>query len=167
GGGSPDKPRGTTSVRCRNPQVLGRHRRRTPLSRQRSHLLWCPAGALLPLAIFCAGGWDGGSLQQARAAGGSMSVQHLAPDAEPAMFDPAAFSLERKAAELIERARRFGQTALAPRAARHDRDATFPIESFRDMHPEGLLAICVPEADGGLGASYRTYCLAAAELGRY
>src|SRR5215467_10980160 len=96
-----------------------------------------------------------------------MSVQHLARDDEPAMFDPAAFCLERKAAELIERARRFGQTALAPRAARHDRDATFPIESFRDMHPEGLLAICVPEADGGLGASYRTYCLAAAELGRY
>ena len=56
---------------------------------------------------------------------------------------------------------------LAPRAAQHDRDATFPIENFRDMHPEGLLAICVPKADGGLGASYRTYCLAAAELGRY
>jgi alkylation response protein AidB-like acyl-CoA dehydrogenase len=96
-----------------------------------------------------------------------MSIQHLEWDDEPAMFDPAAFRLERKEAELIERARRFGQSTLAPRAARHDRDATFPIESFRDMHPEGLLAICVPEADGGLGASYRTYCLAAAELGRY
>ena len=83
------------------------------------------------------------------------------------MFDPAAFRLERTEALLIERARRFGQSALAPRAAAHDRDATFPIESFRDMHSEGLLAICVPEADGGLGASYRTYCLAAAELGRY
>ena len=56
---------------------------------------------------------------------------------------------------------------LAPRAAQHDRDATFPIENFRDMHGEGLLGICVPKADGGLGASYRTYCLAAAELGRY
>ena len=33
---------------------------------------------------------------------------------------------------------------LAPRAAKHDRDATFPIENFRDMHEEGLLAICVP-----------------------
>src|SRR5258706_9448695 len=56
---------------------------------------------------------------------------------------------------------------LAPRAAQHDRDATFPLQNFRDMHPEGLLAICIPKADGGLGASYRTYCLAAAELGRY
>ena len=62
---------------------------------------------------------------------------------------------------------RFGARVLAPRAAQHDRDATFPIETFRDMHPEGLLAICIPKADGGLGASYRTYCLAAAELGRY
>ncbi len=38
---------------------------------------------------------------------------------------------------------------LAPRAAQHDRNATFPIENFRDMHPEGLLGICVPKADGG------------------
>ena len=35
------------------------------------------------------------------------------------------------------------------------------------MHPEGLLRICVPKEHGGLGASFRTYCLAAAELGRY
>jgi alkylation response protein AidB-like acyl-CoA dehydrogenase len=49
----------------------------------------------------------------------------------------------------------------------HDRDATFPIENFHDMHQEGLLAICVPREAGGAGASFRTYCLAAAELGRY
>lgn len=96
-----------------------------------------------------------------------MSTQDLEWDDEAPIFDPAAFRLERKDAELIERARRFGQSALAPRAARHDRDATFPTENFRDMHPEGLLAICVPKADGGLGASYRTYSIAAAELGRY
>ncbi len=56
---------------------------------------------------------------------------------------------------------------MAPRAAQHDRDATFPIENFRDMHEEGLLAICVPSEEGGAGASFPTYCLAAAELGRY
>ncbi len=69
-------------------------------------------------------------------------------------------------AELIDKARRFGRRVLAPRA-QHDRDATFPIENFRDMHPEGLLGICIPKEDGGLGAGYHTYCLAAAELGRY
>ncbi|TWT14147.1 acyl-CoA dehydrogenase [Reyranella sp. CPCC 100927] len=83
------------------------------------------------------------------------------------MFDPDAFRLTPEQADLISLARRFGQRVLAPRAARYDREATFPIENFRDMHGEGLLSICVPKADGGLGADYQTYCLAAAELGRY
>ncbi len=83
------------------------------------------------------------------------------------IFDPAAFRLEPHEAALIGKARAFGARVLAPRAAKHDRDATFPIENFRDMHGEGLLAICIPESEGGAGASFRTYCLAAAELGRY
>jgi alkylation response protein AidB-like acyl-CoA dehydrogenase len=87
-------------------------------------------------------------------------------DAAP-IFDPAAFRLDPREAALIAKARAFGARVLAPRAAMHDREATFPIENFRDMHGEGLLAICVPESEGGAGASFRTYCLAAAELGRY
>ncbi|MFL6799862.1 MAG: acyl-CoA dehydrogenase family protein [Xanthobacteraceae bacterium] len=87
--------------------------------------------------------------------------------ADAPIFDPDAFRLATADAELIERARRFGARVLAPRAAQHDRDATFPLENFRDMHAEGLLAICIPREQGGLGASFRTYCLAAAELGRY
>src|ERR1700758_1878071 len=83
------------------------------------------------------------------------------------MFAPEAFGLKDADAELIAQARRFGAQVLAPRAAQHDRDATFPLENFRDMHGEGLLGICIPKEDGGLGASYRTYCLAAAELGRF
>lgn len=91
-----------------------------------------------------------------------------APDpADTALFAPSAFRLGDGEAELIARARRFGARVLAPCAAQHDREATFPIENFRDMHEEGLLAICVPKAQGGAGASFRTYCLAAAELGRY
>jgi alkylation response protein AidB-like acyl-CoA dehydrogenase len=35
------------------------------------------------------------------------------------------------------------------------------------MHGEGLLSICIPKADGGTGADFQTYCIAAAELGRY
>jgi alkylation response protein AidB-like acyl-CoA dehydrogenase len=83
------------------------------------------------------------------------------------MFAPDAFGLSDFAADLIGKARRFGRRTLAPRAAEHDRDATFPIENFRDMHAEGLLAICIPTSDGGLGGDFLTYCLAAAELGRY
>ncbi len=88
-------------------------------------------------------------------------------DGDAPMFAPDAFRLTPEQADLIGLARRFGQRVLAPRAARYDREATFPIENFRDMHGEGLLSICVPKADGGLGADYQTYCLAAAELGRY
>jgi len=83
------------------------------------------------------------------------------------IFAPDAFRLSDEDAALIAKTRSFGKRVLAPRAAIHDREATFPIENFRDMHPEGLLGICVPRQHGGSGASFRTYCLAAAELGRY
>src|SRR3954468_2045527 len=89
------------------------------------------------------------------------------PDRDAPIFAPDAFRLDEEEAALIDKARQFGARVLAPRAAQHDRDATFPIENFRDMHPEGLLRICVPKEHGGLGASFRIYCLAAAELGRY
>ena len=89
------------------------------------------------------------------------------PHEDAPIFEPQAFRLAPEEAALIERARRFGQRVLAPRAGGHDRNATFPIENFRDMAGEGLLAICVPRAAGGAGANFRTYCMAAAELGRY
>jgi alkylation response protein AidB-like acyl-CoA dehydrogenase len=88
-------------------------------------------------------------------------------DRDAPIFAPDAFRLSDAQAELIGKARAFGRRVLAPRAAKHDREATFPIENFRDMHPEGLLAICVPKQDGGLGADFQTYCIAAAELGRF
>jgi alkylation response protein AidB-like acyl-CoA dehydrogenase len=90
-----------------------------------------------------------------------------AHDRNAAMFSPDAFRLTDADAELIARVRRFGARVLAPRAAQHDREASFPIENFRAMHGAGLLGICIPREDGGLGADFRTYCLAAAELGRY
>src|SRR5918999_2086864 len=97
-----------------------------------------------------------------------MSVSDLDRyDTAAPLFDRVAFRLADHDADLIEKARRFGAAVAAPRAARHDRDATFPLETFRDMHKEGLLAICVPREQGGAGASFKTYCLAAAELGRY
>jgi alkylation response protein AidB-like acyl-CoA dehydrogenase len=88
-------------------------------------------------------------------------------DRDAPIFAPEAFRLSDSQAALIARARTFGRRVLSPRAEKHDREATFPIENFRDMHPEGLLAICIPKEEGGLGADFQTYCLAAAELGRY
>lgn len=89
----------------------------------------------------------------------------LAADAP--IFDPKAFRLTPFEADLTARARTFGARVLAPRAARWDREATFPVDNYRDMHAEGLLGICIPAEEGGLGAGFRAYCLTAAELGRY
>lgn len=96
-----------------------------------------------------------------------MNVHELDAQQDAPIFAPDAFRLSDFQAELIAKARRFGKAKLAPRAALHDREATFPIENFRDMHGEGLLSICIPKEDGGTGADFQTYCLAAAELGRY
>jgi alkylation response protein AidB-like acyl-CoA dehydrogenase len=87
-------------------------------------------------------------------------------NADAPLFAPDAFRLNATQAALIDKARDFGRHVAAPRAAQHDRDATFPIENFRDMHGEGLLAICIPKSAGGAGADFQTYCIAAAELGR-
>jgi alkylation response protein AidB-like acyl-CoA dehydrogenase len=87
------------------------------------------------------------------------------PDAP--IFDLKAFHLTERQAELIARVRRLAAERFAPRAARHDRDASFPTENYHDLHAAGLLAICIPQSDGGLGADYQTYALAAAEIARY
>ena len=66
--------------------------------------------------------------------------------------------------ELIALARRLAGERFAPRADRHDRDASFPFDDYADLRTEGLLGLCVPERYGGLGADYETYCLV--EIGR-
>ncbi len=91
--------------------------------------------------------------------------QHIDPEAP--MFDPDAFGLSEQQVELTELARRLGHTCFGPRAADYDRDARFPTANYEDLRAAGLLAICVPREHGGLGASYQTYMLTAAEIGRY
>jgi alkylation response protein AidB-like acyl-CoA dehydrogenase len=66
--------------------------------------------------------------------------------------------------DLIARARRLAVDRFAPRAATHDRDATFPADDYADLRAEGFLGLCIPERYGGLGASYETYCLVAEQL---
>jgi alkylation response protein AidB-like acyl-CoA dehydrogenase len=66
--------------------------------------------------------------------------------------------------ELIARARRLALERFAPRAATHDRDASFPFDDYADLRADGFLGLCVPERYGGLGADYETYCLVAEQL---
>jgi alkylation response protein AidB-like acyl-CoA dehydrogenase len=66
--------------------------------------------------------------------------------------------------ELIALARALALERFAPRADRHDREASFPFDDYDDLRAAGLLALCVPERYGGRGASYETYCLVAEQL---
>jgi len=66
--------------------------------------------------------------------------------------------------DLIALARRLARERFAPRAERHDREASFPFDDYADLRSEGLLGLCVPARYGGLGADYETYCLVAEQL---
>lgn len=66
--------------------------------------------------------------------------------------------------ELIARAGALARERFAPRAAGHDRDATFPFDDYADLRAEGILGLCVPERYGGLGADFETYCLVAEQI---
>ena len=83
------------------------------------------------------------------------------------IFEPSAFALTDQQVELCERARILGESKFAARAAKWDREASFPTDNYRDLHDAGLLGICVPREHGGEGADLLTYSLAAAEVGRY
>jgi alkylation response protein AidB-like acyl-CoA dehydrogenase len=69
--------------------------------------------------------------------------------------------------ELIDLAATLGRERFAPRAAQIDRDATFPFDNYADLRTAGLLGICVPRDQGGLGADFSTYVMVAAEIGRH
>jgi len=78
-----------------------------------------------------------------------------------------AGALSARQRDLIERAAVLGRDKFAARAARWDREASFPFENFADLRDAGLLGICVPQSHGGLGADFATYVMVAAELGRH
>jgi alkylation response protein AidB-like acyl-CoA dehydrogenase len=78
-----------------------------------------------------------------------------------------AFTPTDQQAALVALARQLGQERFAPRAAAYDLEASFPFANYDDLREAGLLRLCIPTADGGLGADFQTYCLVAAELGRH
>ncbi len=79
--------------------------------------------------------------------------------------NPQALTPQQR--ELIELAATLGRERFAPRAAQHDREASFPLANFQDLREAGLLKICVARSLGGLGADFATYVMVAAEIGRH
>ena len=67
---------------------------------------------------------------------------------------------------IAESARAFASDVLAPRVQRAFADEITDAEIFPRMGEAGLLGVTLPEADGGLGASYVSYGLIAREIER-
>lgn len=67
---------------------------------------------------------------------------------------------------IVERVAALGP-AFAERAPEHDRTATFPTRNWDDLKAAGLLAICIPRREGGLGGDFAAYALASAEMARW
>jgi alkylation response protein AidB-like acyl-CoA dehydrogenase len=59
--------------------------------------------------------------------------------------------------DIVERAARITRERVAPRAALYDEQGANPVESWRDLWAEGLLAAAIPAAHGGLGLDMPTY----------
>ena len=74
--------------------------------------------------------------------------------------------LTTQRAELVARVAALGPR-FAERSEAHDRDATFPTQNWADMRDAGLLGLCIPAADGGLGGDFVAYALVSEELGRH
>jgi butyryl-CoA dehydrogenase len=68
--------------------------------------------------------------------------------------------------QVREMVRQFARDDVAPVAAKHDADATFPWDSIRKMGELGLLGIPWPEELGGAGLDLISYMIVINELAR-
>lgn len=69
-------------------------------------------------------------------------------------------------AQLAKTVRDFAQSVVAPVAAEHDANHTFPYEVVDGMADLGLFGLPFPEEYGGQGGDYFALCLALEELGK-
>jgi butyryl-CoA dehydrogenase len=60
----------------------------------------------------------------------------------------------------------FAREVVAPAAARHDEEKTFPYEVVEGMAKMGLFGLPFPESYGGMGGDFFALCLAIEELAR-
>ena len=69
-------------------------------------------------------------------------------------------------AQLAKTVRDFAQNVVAPVAAKHDEEHSFPYEVVAGMADMGLFGLPFPEEYGGMGGDYFALCLALEELGK-
>lgn len=68
--------------------------------------------------------------------------------------------------QLAKTVRDFAREVVAPVAARHDAEHSFPYEVVAGMAEMGLFGLPFPEEYGGMGGDYFALCLALEELGK-
>src|SRR4051794_664436 len=68
--------------------------------------------------------------------------------------------------QLAKTVRDFARSVVAPVAAKHDEEHSFPYEVVSGMADMGLFGLPFPEEFGGMGGDYFALCLALEELGR-
>jgi short/branched chain acyl-CoA dehydrogenase len=75
-------------------------------------------------------------------------------------------SLPDEYEQLAKTVREFAQTVVAPVAAKHDEEHSFPYKVVAGMADMGLFGLPFPEEYGGMGGDYFALCLALEELGK-
>src|ERR1700754_4455733 len=68
--------------------------------------------------------------------------------------------------QLAKTVRDFAQSVVAPVAAHHDAEHSFPYKVVAGMAEMGLFGLPFPEEFGGMGGDYFALCLALEELGK-
>ena len=68
--------------------------------------------------------------------------------------------------QLVKTVRDFARGVVAPVAAKHDAEHSFPYEVVAGMADMGLFGLPFPEEYGGMGGDYFALCLALEELGK-
>ena len=68
--------------------------------------------------------------------------------------------------QLVKTVRDFAREVVAPVAAKHDAEHSFPYEVVAGMADMGLFGLPFPEEYGGMGGDYFALCLALEELGK-
>src|SRR5215207_7670779 len=76
------------------------------------------------------------------------------------------FDLSTDQQGIKDRAAEFADEAVAPRAKDLDRDDLVPFEALEKLADAGFMGLCVPEAYGGAGMDFLSYCLLIEEISR-
>jgi len=76
------------------------------------------------------------------------------------------FDLSDEQRHIRDVVRDFAQAEIAPRAAHYDETGDFPYDLVEGMARLGLFSLPFPEAIGGAGGDFLSYCLAMEEIAR-